>query len=125
MRFLTDMGISIRTTAWLNDAGHDAVHLVDEGLCRLTDAAVLSKVQSKERILLTMDLDFGRLLADSAAALPSVIIFRLKNERSECVNARITEVIKTHENSLLSGALILVREQSMRIRRLPFPRTQA
>jgi len=35
MRFLGDMGVSRRVIEWLRAAGHDAVHLRDEGLKRL------------------------------------------------------------------------------------------
>src|SRR5208337_3067643 len=36
MRFLGDMGVSRRVIEWLRAAGHDAVHLRDEGLKRLS-----------------------------------------------------------------------------------------
>jgi predicted nuclease of predicted toxin-antitoxin system len=29
MRFLADMGISLRTVSWLREQGHDVVHLRD------------------------------------------------------------------------------------------------
>jgi predicted nuclease of predicted toxin-antitoxin system len=32
MRFLADMGISMRTVEWLRRQGHDIVHLREEGL---------------------------------------------------------------------------------------------
>ena len=35
MKFLADMGVSMSTVQTLRDAGHDAVHLRDEGLHRL------------------------------------------------------------------------------------------
>ena len=63
MRFLADMGVSTRTVAWLRSTGHDAVHLLDEGLYRLPDSQILAKAREEARIVLTMDLDFGRLLA--------------------------------------------------------------
>lgn len=37
MKFLADMGISPRTVAKLRRAGHDAVHLVEEGLEKLEE----------------------------------------------------------------------------------------
>lgn len=79
MKFVADMGISPRTVNLLKTAGYDAVHLVDEGLERLADDEILIKARFERRILLTVDLDFGYLLAVSGATLPSVILFRLGN----------------------------------------------
>ena len=44
MRFQADMGVFKRTVAWLRATGHDAVHLLEEGLYRLSDVEILSKV---------------------------------------------------------------------------------
>lgn len=63
MRFLADMGVSLFTVSWLREAGHDAVHLREQGLQRLPDAEILLKARQEDRIILTMDLDFGTLLA--------------------------------------------------------------
>jgi len=76
MKFLADMGIS----AWLRDGGYDVVHLCEQGLQRLPDEEILIKTRIEGRILLTIDLDFARLLALSGEMLPSVILFRLGNE---------------------------------------------
>jgi predicted nuclease of predicted toxin-antitoxin system len=63
MRFLADMGISMVTVNWLRELGHDAKHLTDEKLFRLSDDLILEKAKSEGRILLTCDLDFGYLLS--------------------------------------------------------------
>src|ERR1051325_9222577 len=62
---------SKRTIASLREAGHDSVHLRDEGLMRMEDAGILDKARSEGRVVLTFDLDFGDLLAASGANLPS------------------------------------------------------
>jgi predicted nuclease of predicted toxin-antitoxin system len=119
LRFLADMGISQRTVEWLRQQGHDAVHLREEGLQRLEDPDILAKARAEGRILLTMDLDFGYLLAVSGGQLPSVIIFRLSDERSDSVNARLTEVLATGEAELQTGAIVSVSDAAIRVRRLP------
>lgn len=112
MKFLADMGISPRTVNWLRGAGYDAVHLVEEGLERLADDEILVKARDEGRILLTVDLDFGYLLAVSRAELPSVILFRLGNES-------LTEVLSLCEEELAGGAIISVTDDTYRVRRLP------
>lgn len=86
MRFLADMGISPRSVVYLNDLGHDAVHLHDEDLDRLSDADILAKAQNQGRVVITHDLDFGDLIAASKTHLPSVIILRLRNMSADRVN---------------------------------------
>ncbi|MEQ9001840.1 MAG: hypothetical protein RID53_35715 [Coleofasciculus sp. B1-GNL1-01] len=60
---------------------------------RLTDDEILVKALGRWTILLTVDLDFGYLLAVSEETLPSVILFRLGNKRYEIINDRLTEVL--------------------------------
>jgi predicted nuclease of predicted toxin-antitoxin system len=119
MRFLADMGISMRTVVWLRQQGHDAIHLREEGLQRLADEAILAKARTEERILLTMDLDFGYLLAVSEEHLPSVILFRLSDERSEVVNKRLADALAQCMSDLEAGAILSVSEAAIRARRLP------
>ncbi|PMB17136.1 DUF5615 family PIN-like protein [Fischerella thermalis] len=119
MKFLADMGISPRTVNWLKAAGYDALHLIEEGLERLPDNKILVKARSEGRILLTVDLDFGYLLAISGAILPSVIIFRLGNESYEIINERMAVVLNQFEEDLAAGAVISVNDNAVRVRRLP------
>ncbi len=119
MRFLADLGISMRTVVWLREQGHDAVHLSEEKLHRLPDDEILEKARTEQRILLTMDLDFGYLLAVGGGRLPSVIIFRLSDERSENVTERLAEVLTQRGEGIEAGAILSVSDAAIRVRRLP------
>jgi len=57
------MGVSLRTVSSLRQLGHDAFHVRELGLQRATDAEILANAVAEGRIVLTMDLDFGYLLA--------------------------------------------------------------
>lgn len=113
------MGISPGTVAMLRAEGHDAVHLQEHALERLTDPVILAKAAREERILLTHDLGFGQLMASSGARLPAVIIFRLHNMRPECVNAHLLRILELHREALIQGAVISVAEGRIRLRPLP------
>lgn len=119
MRFLADMGISPRTVNWLRASGYEAVHLVEEGLEQLPDDEILVKARDEGRILLTVDLDFGYLLAVTGEQLPSVILFRLGNESYEMINERLSEVLSQCAEDLEVGAIISVSDEAFRVRRLP------
>jgi predicted nuclease of predicted toxin-antitoxin system len=119
VKFLADMGVSMSTATSLRDAGHDAVHLRDEGLLKLEDSEILDKARSESRIVLTFDLDFADLLAASGEKLPSVIIFRLRNQTPSSVRPRLFEIVSECETDLNAGAVVVVEETRYRVRRLP------
>ena len=81
MRFVLDMGLARRTAEFLRTKEHDATHLRDQGLQRLSDVSIVEKALVERRVILTHDLDFGRIVALSRGQLPSVITFRLTDMR--------------------------------------------
>jgi predicted nuclease of predicted toxin-antitoxin system len=119
MRFLADMGISLRTVEWLRENGHDIVHLRDEGLQRLPDDEILEKARLEGRVVLTVDLDFAQLLAMAQSSFPSVILFRLGNENYDQINSCLDILIRDCTEDLQSGAMISVSTKGFRIRKLP------
>jgi predicted nuclease of predicted toxin-antitoxin system len=119
MKFLADMGIFLRTIALLRDLGHDASHLYEQGLGRLSDPDILRKARDEGRVLLTHDLDFGELMAASGANLPSVVVFRLRDMRPDGVNAHLREVVTEHPEMLEKGVIVSVSERQIRLRSLP------
>jgi predicted nuclease of predicted toxin-antitoxin system len=119
VRFLADMGVSLSTVRHLREAGHDAVHLRDEGLGRLADSAILEKARHERRVVLTFDLDFADLMAFGDNRQPSVVVFRLHNQTPDSVTPKLMEVIRLRYRELEEGAFVVVEETRHRIRRLP------
>ncbi|WP_413467385.1 DUF5615 family PIN-like protein [Pleurocapsa sp. FMAR1] len=119
MKFFADMGISPRTAAKLRKQGYDAIHLIEEGLEKLEDREILLKAEKEKRIVLTVDLDFGYLLAVSGAKLPSVVLFRLGNESREVIEEYLDDVLFQCSRELENGAIISVKDDGFRVRLLP------
>ncbi len=119
MRFLADAGISPKTVEFLRGTGHDAVHVRELGMQRAADRLLIDKALADDRIVLTFDLDFGEILALGVVDRPSVVIFRLADERADSVNRRLEAVLSEQAKALESGALILVEDARYRIRPLP------
>jgi predicted nuclease of predicted toxin-antitoxin system len=119
MRFLADMGISLRTVSWLREQGHDVVHLRDQGLQKLPDEEIVIKAQQEERIILTVDLDFAQILAITRFSLPSVVLFRLGNENYDRINDCLTFLMENCVEDLMLGLMVLVNSKNLRIRKLP------
>ena len=119
MRFLADMGVSIRVVEWLRNNGHDAKHLREEGLHRMPNGEIFKKAIHENRIIITFDLDFGEIVALSKGKKTSVILFRLHNTRTSHLLNRLSVVLQNSARALEEGAVVVVEESRHRVRYLP------
>lgn len=119
MRFLADAGISPKTVAFLKQLRHEAVHVRTLGLQRADDPDVVDRARTDNSVVLTFDLDFGEILALGILDKPSVVIFRLSDERPDSVNGHLAAVLAERLSDLEAGALILVEDTRYRVRKLP------
>jgi len=122
VRFLLDMGLGQSTARFLRQQGYEAVHLRDQGLQRVDDTVIIEKACAGDRIVLTHDLDFGRVVALSGQHIPSVITFRLSDMCAVNVNRHLAEVLLRFAEHLTAGALVSVTDRDIRVRRLPVNR---
>lgn len=119
MRFLADMGVSVRVADWLRSQGHDVAHLSVQGLHRISDEAVFAKAGEEERIVLTFDLGFGEIIARAHGRSTSVILFRVNDTSSSHVTRRLNRVFELSSDVLAEGAVIVVEDSRHRVRRFP------
>src|SRR5689334_11807985 len=110
MRFLGDMGVSIRIVEWLREQGHDAIHVREIGMGQSLDTDILAHSRRKDRIVLTFDLDFGDLLAAWGEQPSPVILFRLHNTRIANVISRLDAVLKASATVLAEPCVIIVED---------------
>ena len=122
MRFLADMGVSQRVVEWLRASGHDAIHLRDEGLQRLPNGRIFAKAFDEPRVILTFDLDFGEIVAGSHGKVVSVVLFRLHDTRTPHVIDRLYTALGEAADELAAGAIAVVEETRLRVRKLPIGR---
>ena len=122
MKFLIDNNLSPLLAERLKAAGHDAVHLRDLGMQAAPDPAVLQRAQVDERILVSADTDFGSLLSRSRATGPSVLLIRrLAGRRAAEQSAIILANLDQVAEDLTAGAVVVIGDDWIRIRRLPMP----
>ena len=86
MKVLLDMPVSPLLLEILEAYGHQGVHAHQIGKARASDDELLKIARCENRIIITADLDFPRLLALSLATGPGVILFRGGNysDREMC-----------------------------------------
>ncbi len=86
------------------------------------DHVVLEQARADERILVSADTDFGGLLARSGASTPSVILIRrLTGRRAAEQAAIILANLDQVAEDLTAGAIVVLHQDSLRVRRLPMP----
>jgi predicted nuclease of predicted toxin-antitoxin system len=119
VKFLADMGIAESSIASLRAQGYDATHLREQALQRPDDESIIAKARDEGRVILTHDLDFGRIVALSRAGSPSAITFRLGDMRPSRVNHYLSQVLARFSGDLEKGALVSVNERGIRVRPLP------
>ena len=118
MRFLGDMGVSLRVLEWLRQQGHDAKHLREENLQQLPDRNIFQKAAEENRVILTFDLDFGEIVARSRGKRTGVILFRLSNTRAAHVIERL-EVLLSGLKPWPANSVVIVEENRYRVRQFP------
>ena len=122
VKFLIDNNLSPLLAEGLKAAGHDAVHLRDLGMQAAPDPAVLQRAQVDERVLVSADTDFGGLLSRSRATGPSVLLIRrLAGRRAAEQSAIILANLDQIAEDLTAGAVVVIGDDWIRIRRLPMP----
>jgi predicted nuclease of predicted toxin-antitoxin system len=119
MRFLVDACVDVRVGEWLRGQGHDAVHLSEQGLQRLTDGEIFRKAMAESRCVLTFDLDFSEIAALTVGAKASVISFRLGDPNFRLVVDRPAAVLAESAEAIATGAVISVEQTRHRVRYLP------
>ena len=117
MRLFIDQDVYASTIALLLGAGHDVVRASDRGLARATDAEILAAATADLRVVVTRDLDFGRLLQADSAVAP-VIILRFPASALNAVHAELLRVLALRKPEDLIGAIVIVEPGHHRVRRI-------
>lgn len=86
------------------------------------DVDIVARARGDSSVVLTFDLDFGAILALGVLDKPSVITFRLADERPASVNQRLDTILRERAADLEAGALIMVEDTRYRARKLPIGR---
>ena len=119
MRFLIDNALSPDVAEFLRAAGHDAVHVRQRMLHEAKDEVVFDAALVEERVLVSADTDFGRLLVLGRHTRPSVILFRHGSPRRPDEQAKaLLANLATLAEDLDRGAIVVFRRNKIRIRKL-------
>jgi predicted nuclease of predicted toxin-antitoxin system len=116
MNFLIDECVGHGVAQWLRNQGYDVVSILEVSP-GISDDAVLSKAFNENRILITMDKDFGDIVFRSNKDHCGIILLRLSNWQIEH-KVSVLENVLAHHMHELEDNFIVVTEQAVRIVRL-------
>jgi predicted nuclease of predicted toxin-antitoxin system len=119
LKFLIDMPLSPALVNRLGERGHDAVHASTVGLDRSPDAAVLQRASDEDRVLVTADLDYGRLLFLARAHASGLIFFRGGQYSEREITEILHRVLESVPETELVHSLVVADRSRIRKRRLP------
>ena len=115
LKFLVDVGVSKKVEEWLVQNGYDmkAVRDIDPGM---KDEKVLSLAVSDNRMLITMDKDFGELVYHSGLPHSGVLLLRLEDANSN-EKLRIVEKILMEYSDKLSNNFCVYQDGKLRLKK--------
>lgn len=118
MRFLVDRCAGRRVAESLRESGHDVLEVRTLGRDP-GDRAVLELAMSQDRVLITVDTDFGELIY--LHDIPHAGLVRLPDVPAEQRVALLSELVRRHRPALEDRAVVTVRGGRVRISRSPTP----
>ena len=122
MKFLLDMPVSMALLDVLENFGHKGVHAHQIGKDRASDKELLEIARQEDRIVITADLDFPRLLALSSARGPSLILFRGGNYSDAEMCDLLERVLRQVASEALESSICVVDKKRIRLTQLPLIR---
>ena len=114
LRFLVDVNVGLAVADSLRDSGHDVDFVGDLDSC-MPDLDILSLAHGDQRIILTMDTDFGELVHRSQQPHAGVLLLRMPGaDRNQKI--RIVQEIVSRYADQLPGQFCVYRQGRLRIR---------
>ncbi len=122
MRFLLDMPVSPTLIGVLESHKHEAVHAFRIGKGEASDTELMELARAEERVIITADLDFPRLLALARTRSPGLILFRGGNYSDAEMRGLLERVLAQVPADKLSSSICVVNKKRIRVTQLPVGR---
>ena len=116
LRFLVDVGVSKKVEEYLQEQGYDvkAVRAIDT---RMSDQAIIRLAASEDRIVVTMDKDFGELVYHSALKHSGVLLLRLEDATGSEKLKVVSNILKNYSHQI-KNHFCVYQNNKFRIRRI-------
>jgi predicted nuclease of predicted toxin-antitoxin system len=119
MIFLLDMNLSPTWCNVLRTRDIESYHWSNIGDLGAPDIEIFHFAVEHNYIIITCDMDFTTLLAQTGAVRPSVILIRARNIVPDFYSSILVNAIRNNSDILEKGAILVIDDDSERIRILP------
>lgn len=115
MRFLVDECAGPAVAKWLREQQHDVFSVYDEAR-GLKDDNIIEQAFAENRILITIDKDFGEKVYRERRPHKGVVLLRLVDERAAVKIETLKRLLESHSDKL-ANQFVVVTETSVRFAR--------
>lgn len=119
VRFIADIHISPLTVEELQKKGYNIIRVTDKLPATSSDKEIIQLAYQEQSVIITQDLDFSAIIAQSGLNGPSVVSLRVANAKPDMITRLLTTVLPLIEVELTEGAIVSIDETEYRIRKLP------
>jgi predicted nuclease of predicted toxin-antitoxin system len=116
LKFLVDVGVSKKVEEYLQEQGYDAkaVRTID---ARMSDQAIIRLAASEDRMVITMDKDFGELVYHSALKHSGVLLLRLEDATGSEKLKVVSNILENYSHQI-KNHFCVYQNNKFRIRRI-------
>ena len=107
------------TVEVLRDKGYDIGRVTDKLPATASDKEIVQLALNEKAVIITQDLDFSAILAQSGLNQPSVISLRVDNAKPDIISRILITVLPLIEDDLREGVNVSIDETEYRVRKLP------
>ncbi len=115
LKFIVDVGVSKKVEDWLQIQEYNikTIRSIDP---RMSDKEVLKLAESENRMVITMDKDFGELVYNSGLCHAGVLLLRLEEATSQ-EKVKIIKKILDRYSDKLPNNFCVYKDGKLRIRK--------
>jgi len=116
LKFLVDVGVGKKVEQYLKDEGYDtkAVRDIDP---QMEDKDIICIAASEDRMVITMDKDFGELVYHSLLQHSGVLLLRLENATALEKLQVVRNILLTYSNQI-KNCFCVFQNNKFRIRKI-------
>jgi predicted nuclease of predicted toxin-antitoxin system len=116
MRFKIDENLPLEVKVFLEENGHDALTVHDQGMRGCSDDILHRICMKEDRILLTLDLDFADIRTYLPGTAPGIIVIRTMRQDKPYVLQLVSSIMELMKTEQVHGKLWIVEQDKLRIR---------
>ena len=121
LKILLDQNVPLEIADWLRKRKPDwqVQHVLEVGLEGLPDPEVFNWAQASACVFVTFDADFGDIRNYARGPHHGIIRLRVRPTTVEQTQSALVRLMDQTEESELPGALVIIGQRTVRVRRGP------